>query len=327
MATVARRSDPGRAWLLATCVFGFALVSWNTFATPHFAGYLGANWMYTGPTTARVAEVTPSSPAARAGLRVGDTIEFPRQGVKYRTWLVGERIPLRVQRGGRVSYRSIVAVARPTFEVDWLNNLVNWLGTLVVGIIAWFGVGRRARLLSWLLISWTLSGGPALYGVVTPWPWLNEAAYLLNAPLSVLQVTLLATISSTFGRPLSPLRRKLELSTYAVTIIGIGVVLVLEELILITPWFDALFTVAYFISEFSIGIIAANVLAFSCAIVALATVRGADRQRAAWLLGPLAALVVLLVFWGIASSFAGPYNDVQERINIVYDVAVLVALA
>jgi hypothetical protein len=182
-------------------------------------------------------------------------------------------------------------------------------------------------LLSWLLILGALQGGGGLLGVYTPSPWLNEAAYLLNVPVSVLAITLLATLSSTFGSPIGPLRRTLEWSTYAVALIGVGATALLVELILITPWFDAFWPFASFLVEYQFGWIVAPLLAAACAVAALATARAEERQRAAWLLIPLIALNVVGVIWTFASDFAGGfYGGSQQLLAIVGDLALLVVL-
>jgi hypothetical protein len=196
---------------------------------------------------------------------------------------------------------------------------------LFATIVAWFGIGSRARLFSWYLLLWILAGPAPAF--LSPWPWLNETAFLINAPVTALAACLLATISSTFGHPIGPLRRTLEWSTYTVASIGVGVMTVVYELILITPWFHRFWPLVNFLWVYQLGWIIALLLGAACALAALATVSAEERQRAAWLLIPLVALNVVSAIWAFASAFAGgQYSGAQQALEIVGGLAGLVVV-
>lgn len=144
--------------------------------------------------------------------------------------------------------------------------------------------------------------------------------------MNALPAALLATVSSTFGRPIGALRRTLEWSTYVVAALSIGALGILTELISMTPWFDKFWPLLVFNFNFNIGS-AAFLLASVCAFVALAAVRREERQRAAWLLTPLALFFLVQALWGIAGSFAGGYyGGVQQPLSIAGHVASFILL-
>ncbi|MBV9028578.1 MAG: hypothetical protein JO311_08175, partial [Candidatus Eremiobacteraeota bacterium] len=101
-------------------------------------------------------------------------------------------------------------------------------------------------MLSLLLLVCAVDLNPGVF--VTPRPALNEAAYFLNSAVIALGVALLGTISSTFGLPLSRLRRALTFSTYSAAAIS-GALIILDESINSTPWFDPLYRIVYITSN------------------------------------------------------------------------------
>jgi len=278
-----------------------------------------------GPNVITLTYVKPGWPAARAGLRVGDKVFFlvdtVPEMIEYRRYLAGQPLPVRIQRGSRVFYRSLVPIAPPVGVGDLVGAPDLWVAAFAA-IVAWFGAGRRARLIAWLLLCRAIDGHE-LAGFYSPWPWLNEPAILLNAPATAMAIALLATISSTFGLTVSPLRRALEWSTYVVAVFGIGAVLVLHELIFITPWFDRFWQLANINDR---GEFIGNMLAVACAVAALAAVRGEERQRAAWLLTPISAMFVASASVNVFTAFAvETYRGAQltEAFTIVVNLAYL----
>ncbi|MBV9271468.1 MAG: GAF domain-containing protein [Candidatus Eremiobacteraeota bacterium] len=317
--TIGSVSSAARAWLLAACALGFVLAFWNTFGSPRCEGHAGLEYDG-GPNVWTVTYVKPGFIADRAGLRAGDKFALPRT-VPYRRFLAGVPWRLRVDRGGRIFYLMLTPAGRTVTVGDWLGNLTTFWMTLFATIVAWFGVGRRSRLLSWQLLFFG-----NLAGLVTPWQWLNEAAYSLNALTTAVSISLLATISSTFAEPISRQRRVLQYVTYALAVIA-GVLLVLQELIFTTPWFGALWPLINFNDYFQPAFVAGLIFGVACILAALGAVRGAERQRAAWMLIPLAGLAVVIAFWVEASAFAGGnYSGHQQALAIAGNIMLVPVL-
>lgn len=314
------RVAPSRARLvlLAACALCFILLLGDLISETRIAGTIGWDTDRNYPIST-VTYLAPGLPAARSGLRVGDKVDQrPLHGS-----IAGEPQVLHVQRGSRHLQITVVPTNDRVDPNFWLDMAGFEWSIGFAAVLALFGTGKRAALLAWLLLLSAIGSG-LLYYLVSPWSWLNDLRsvpiILVGVPASAISFALLTTISSTFARPMGPLRRTLAFSTYAAA--GIGAALTILSMLSYgaTPGLtipvhlpkvlpDVLWSLSVLLSVLS-------------AVAALAAVRNEERQRAAWLLVPLAATWLIVVTTLVASYFAGEYwTGKLEQLKVVSDIA------
>ena len=278
---------------------------------PPWLGWAGAN---TGPSSRpfnlAVTSVEPGGPAARAGLRRGDLIDFRANTLTERYSLFeaplnGRPLNLLVHRGSLQEKLTVVPQApKPTWNL-WLSTFAALWLLVFAALIAWrrYDVPQM-RLLSLWLAAFALTG--ALIDFAVPWAWLDV---LLNISLSVaapLSVALLSAFASGFAQPISRVRRITQWLCYAFLAILTAISLAGMAAV-ITMRFDPVLFVGGIAGLFTAA--AAVLMAVLCGLLAIAASRGAERQRAVWTLVPLAAFFCIFVAQLIASSSSSSYAD------------------
>ncbi len=251
--------------------------------------------------------VDQGGPAYRGGMREGDLVDVRRHTVLERVSLLGQPLAGRpltfnVERG---SERMTATVVPSSFSISrfWNYAVVEfasfWLLLFAV-LIAW----RRPYADNNLLLSTLLAFAAIGFNAETvffafPWTWAYVVLVVVSQALP-LSVALWATLASSFARPLSAPRRVALGLCYTFVAIAVLVgdgtadrVIGLAPLIgMITLWFDP---TAFLGAAWTIPPDIATFMALICSVLAIVEARGVDRQRAGWLLVPLA------VYYGFAS--------------------------
>jgi hypothetical protein len=149
--------------------------------------------------------------------------------------------------------------------------------------------------------------------------------FACNSALAI-SVAVWATFASTFAQPLSRPRQIARWTCYA--LVGIALVtgstattIGLAPLLgLITLWFDP---VGFLATLWSIPIESAISAALVCSVLAIASSRGIDRQRAYWSLLPFAGFYVVISAVNLLAQSPLPYATMVV-LFLVLNVAVLV---
>jgi hypothetical protein len=296
-----------RATLLTFCVAGALLVvvafldQAGTGGSPGWYGVYGGYFSGSSmPYHLSFRGVDPGGPADRGGIHEGDLVDVRGLPVRGRLSLMGQPqagrpLTLQVQRGAVRLQRTVVPgpfsfVRFWQYAVMELTNL--WL-LLFAALIAW----RRPYADNNLLLSTVLvcaaigqSSMTVYYGWPWSWPYVAIALVGQAAPLSV---AVWAALASSFTRPLSNARRIALGVCYALVAISVvvgtgtpGYTLGLAPLLgTITLWFDPTIFVG---PAWELIIAGATVTAMLSSVLAISAARGAERQRAGWLLVPVA---------------------------------------
>jgi hypothetical protein len=309
-----------RSVLLAACAFTFALLLWDVIADLKLSGEIG--WDNVGAfPIATVTYLKPGLPAIRGGLRVGDKVNGAVGSIADRVralrWIAGVPQTLAVQRGNRYLYVRVVPIAAEMDSSFWLTVALCAWATGFATIVALRGIGRRAQLLTWLILlnvlngvigSGLLSGGEL--GFYSPWPWVTATITLfVSSIVGGLAIASLAIVATTFARPVSSLRNVLTIAAYIAAAIA-AVFSMAQGLRIITPWVD-------WVSMSAAALTALNsiavLLAAACAVAALTSVRRAEWQKAAWLLVPLISAWLIGLLWSVAfSGSSGAFWHIRD---------------
>ncbi len=249
--------------------------------------------------------VDSGGPADRAGLREGDLIDVRVNTPRERLSMVGQPlagrpITFRVERG---SLRTTATVLPwpPNLSRFW--NYVLWEFTnlwllLFAAVIAW----RRPYVDNNLLLAAVLAcaaigfnAEAIFWGLPSAWAYVGLALLGQVLPLSV---ALWAALAASFARPLSPARRIALGLCYAFVALAIvtgdgtpdRAVGIAPLVALTTLWFDPTRFIGVI---WTVPAIAGALMAIVSSAFTIAAARGIDRQRAVWLLAPLAAFGIL----------------------------------
>lgn len=250
------------------------------------------------PALALVIGVDRNGAAAASGLRTGDLIHLRSlsSADRYRL-LTGvyphERIPIVVSRGARTMAIEFKSGAAPA----WRWDIVLWCAASfwLLGFATFLAWRRadsvEARVLCALLALYPAGSGFQQGSWLTPSPFADMLAAIVGGCLVMASAALLATYASLFARPLSFVRIILTASTYAAA----AAISVYDGVRLVLLWNGGMPWVAQsYAPDWNFpweGIV--YVLASSCALAAVATSRGEERDRIAWSTGTLAILYIM----------------------------------
>jgi len=277
---------------------------------PPWQSSLGANTSASStPFNLVVTSVDRDGPAARAGLRRADLIDFRANTLVERYYLFGtplngQPVSLLVRSG--TLRRSITVTPRaPKLAWNfWLATFASiWL-VLFATLLAWRGADQpMMRLLSLWIVSLGFTG--AIINLATPWAWVYVLQNVATSVVGPLSVAFLAAFASGFAQPLSRLRSFTQWLCYAFLAIYTGISLV-GTVGLITLRFDPTSLIAG--SAGLVSVAAAILLAVLCGLLAVAASRGIERQRAVWTLVPLAAFFCVFIV-GLFATTSSSYAD------------------
>lgn len=332
-----------RAALLAFCAAG-ALLVLGAFldqagmgGSPAWYGVWGGYFSGSSvPYHLSFRGVDPGGPADRAGIREGDLVDVRGLSPRERFSLMGQPqagrpVRLQVLRGGVRLQRTIVP-GPFSFSRFWQYAVMDlthcWLVLFAALILLRRPYADNNLLLSATLITAAIGGAAitVFFGWAWSWPYVVVALLGQALPLSV---ALFATLAASFGRPLSSARRIALGACYALAamsvVIGSGTpdytLGLLPLLATMTLWFDP----TAFIGPAWILLVAATATAVLSSILAITAARGADRQRAGWLLIPLAVLFAGTQFTPILFHFLS-YSAVLAGSQLSSTVAILAPL-
>ncbi len=319
----------------AFCVIGIG-------DAPPWSGRWGWGWGSAQiPFGLQLGSIDPGGPADRAGLRVGDLIDFRKISTQERYWVIfralnGRPVALSVRRGA-LQTKIVVVPTRLFTNLDiggWWRRLwiflevpalqpalVVWLA-FFAGLIAWRRSGvPQMRLLALTLVVYALTWVLGVFHEwTTPWLW-SSILQDFASDLGPVAIGLWIALSSTFGRPLSIGRRVVQWACYALIAVQVGLS-VAASVGFITLWFDWDALSFPFLHLWEASIIGA----FVSSILAIAASRGAERQRSAWTLLPLALLFLFPVVEE-ALVLSNPETDFNLIISFRATVLLLVPAA
>jgi hypothetical protein len=293
---------------------------------PPWQGWWGANTgVSSKPFNLVVTSVDRRGPAARAGLRRGDLIDFRANSLVERYSLLeaplnGRPLILSVHRG--LLQRELTVVPRApilTWNFWVFTFAALWL-LLFAMLIAWRGADLpQMRLLSLWIATFVITG--ALIDFAMPGAWAYVLQNISASVVGPLSVALLAAFASGFARPLSRPRRIAQWLCYTFLAIFTAISLVGTAGV-ITLRFDPL---PFVEGNAGLASVAAGVLlAALCGLLAIAASRGVERQRAVWTLVPLAAFFCFFIV-GLVASASSPSFASTIVVGIVSTLVLLTA--
>jgi len=306
------------------CTLCFALslyvIALGTPALPWCANP-AFSWWSPGPGPTSIsgvfAEVARGSPAQHAGLKAGDRIDFRENPFRER-WLlrvvalgdcvpVGTQFYFRIHRGTQALAISFAPQPRDAVWghwYEWVGGVGIFWGLFFASVLA----SRRpdlkqARLLSLFLI--------AFYGMVEPsnvvpqWPAID---FVIATTVHVLHnagsAALAVIVGSTFGRPLSPIRRVMTALVLGLSLLG-------------AIYYVSLYVCIYLLAvpvDWLRNIPASALLLFAslvCLVVGAIATRGAERQRAFWITASIAPV------WFLYAASAAVPDLVSTNVGAV----------
>ena len=311
-----------RALLLTFCVAGTLLVlaglldQTGSGGKPPWYGVWGGYFDGSAlPYHLTFRGVDPGGPADRGGLREDDRIDVRGHSVVDRLSMMGQPLAGRPftfpveRRSG-----SVKAIVVPTtIDLSRFWNYLLWeLASLWLLLFASLIAWRRPFVDNNLLLATVLASAAVGFSAESlffglPWAWGYVALNIASQALP-LSIALWAALAGSFARPLSPVRRFALGLCYvlvAITIIvGDGTpdrTVGLAPLVAtVTLWFDP---TVFLGPAWTIPIEATVLAGVLCSVLAIAAARGAERQRAVWLLVPLAVFYFVLESTTVAFHF------------------------
>lgn len=341
------RASTWRGILLALCAAGMLFVAISFLdqlgiggAQPWYGIWGGYYDGSPTPYHLTFRGVDPGGPGERGGLREGDRIDIRDRTAVQRLSMLGQPlagVPLRLtllranEKGTLVQRSATIVPTTLNFARFW--NYVVWefanLWMLIfAALIAW----RRPYVGNNLLLATVLAFAAVGFSTITlfyafPWAWAYAAASVTGIAVGV-SVVLWAALASTFARPLSASRRIALWSccafTAAVVLAGDGTtdrVIGLAPLVgMLTMWFDP---TRFYSAALTIPIDMAVLCALAASVLAIASARGVERQRAAWVLVPFAIFYLAMESTTVAFHFLS--YAMLLTLGQVYSVAALIA--
>jgi hypothetical protein len=268
------------------------------------------------PYYAQLNAVDPGGPADLAGLRNGDLVDIRANTLvdRFRQLFgqpLAERpIVLAIQRG---VVRETVTVTPSASTVGRWDVWIIPVGCLWLALFAALIAWRRPFVPGNLLLSTALvllAAGAAVAGGIlggnfaAPWAWAYIVISVFNIAIPI-AVAFWATYTSIFARPLSPARRLAQRLCYLMAAVSVAITSG-QILGVVTLWFDP---IALFAQASAYPLFAAIFMASVGSVLAIASSRGVDRQRAAWSLIPLASLPIAISTTYFVAASAQTYAE------------------
>lgn len=307
-------------WPLVLCALALAVVGLNMTAMFRTVGDTGVTLVPSEtPFVERIAAIDPRSPAERAGLRVGDTLDLrelpPEDRIRLALTLSAAAFPSHTSVTlpfRRNAHRLAVTLAPQAYTAGagWASDgwdlLVGFVGSFwSLGLAALIVWRRRqtfeAQLLALCLILIKL--GISLRGNsywMTPWPGLDAALDVSGAGAFSIGFVLLATYALQFGRPVSTPRRILTAAAFATA----AVYTVTQAIAIGGEWLGSVDEYTWFFGAAPVVIVQFVLLAglpLCCAALAARAARDGDRTRVTWASGSLAVLYVAFIAFTTSS--------------------------
>jgi len=268
-----------------------------------------------------VSSVEPDSPAARAGIRPGNRIDFPSSAPAFARAIfavAGDRVTLLVNGTQSVT---LIARRRPPAGIPWLITAVRLAFLFVAAVLAWRRPEDRAvRALVVFLLCFGL--GIALDSGIMPWPLLSFALLQIGAPIlfvtGIAAVTVFAAIfPSGEARPITGALARAAVGIavlFAATAIGFNLV-------------ARNAAIGRIASPVSYGFFAVEVaLAIAVFIVAYRQAPLMERERRRWLSLMFGAVVAMLFLDASLQVLIG-YHPLTDEITTIPIVALPFVLA
>jgi len=303
---------------------------------PPWSGHWGFN-RAPAPFGIVITGIDPAGPAAAAGLHAGDAVDLRDVPLQERYWLSqralnGVTVALPIRRDGNLEHITVTPTPIATlgggsWRQRWILSfsfysvplLVIWLTLFATIIASRGGHIHRARLLALALVTY---GAHLCIGELrlwtTPWLWENVVSDLCGRLMLPVSAAFSVALASTFGLPLSPIRRIVQYASYALLLAAAGLDFFagLGFITLSFDWNAPIFSAAYLYSLIYF-------LPILCIALAIAASPPTERQRSVWMLVPLGTLFVI----GLFVEFSGPtLRSSYVFTNIVGDVRTLIFL-
>jgi len=259
----------------------------------------------------RVGSIDPGRASDRAGLRQGDLIDIRRSSRIDRFGLFGQPlagrpVTLWVRRGPTERALTVTPLPLARSAPFW-DTFLMWPGiawsVFFAGLIAWRRAQvRELRLLSLALVSlafWMLTDG---FSYAAPWLWIYVVAASINV-FGPIAVALWAACASSIAAPLSPLRRAMARTSYA--LVAASIALNAVRLVgILTLWVDP---IALSRPATKLILLAGILSALACGMLAIAASPRTERLRSAWLMVPPAVLFIAVYVGLNLQSVTGSY--------------------
>jgi hypothetical protein len=302
-----RRSLIWQRWLLALSAVSLVTLIASQVLMVTLGATIGIAVARTDPAFVDHVIVRRDSPAARAGVETGDTVDrrglSPGNRTRFATdvWNAGVRITLRVERHGELRSVTIVPEWRRESWTHWLGIAGElWLLGFATVLAIRRADSAEARILALLLIVFVLSLDLSPGEWISTWPPLDATANMFSV-LATMSIALLATYAFLFARPPSMTRRVATWTTYVTTLLSTAFYVVG----IAGSWNDTIdpYGPAY---TGLVGLLASTLsvlFPLVCAFLGIAAARGADRTRIVWAVIPLAGIYVGLIVSNITAYF------------------------
>lgn len=303
--------------LLWLCAFA-AFVVLASFYTRTYTTWGNADGLSMRPTHEPfVLEVTSAiGPAARAGIKSGDTIDRRTLPLQVGGGVVNTAANVSVTRDGRRIQTNIYPVLPRLTWDEQGRVLADFWTVLFASLIAWRGKrwGGSASL-AFILVLGVL--GDALSRSVAPYPLLTVVSHALGlAIFGPLIFALLARYFAGFGLPRSPARNIWTRVAYLTSVLSV-LVISAHYISSATIWIPA----EYQRGEFALFELLLTLPALPCAVCGILAARAAepsDGQRVGWV---VLSYGIFWAFWILAGPLSPVWGSATDAVWSLEDAA------
>jgi len=306
--------------MVAFCVLFIAQEAGTIWLTSTFVGVSGAEATGSVAPFAWRLAVFPATPAFDAGLRTGDIVNAkalsPEE--RFRLWSTlraGERVRFPVIRGGRVLNVFVTPQHEPIDWALWLAIAAGfWAGICALILVLRRPESREVRILVFCLLSVRLGIQMNSANWVTPFAASDAVNAILDA-LMPMGWALLATYVALFVPESDWSVRSLKFLSY----LAAGFTAAIGVLAVAGAWYctvdpeGPLFAGAgYVVSQ-----IAYFLIPLLCALTVLRKIRGAERERVAWVVGSIGIFSLIWLLFVLSTFFPVLQNSIFVTLSLV----------